>query len=466
MKHDKLLREITLFCERHGIAESTLGRLAVNDGKFVRRASGGATIGAGMIDRIRRFMQEVNSGQRIVRGRSRRKRSVATREVLLKIRQIETSVRPYRGHEYNDERQKHHLLANTCNEKWVIADRCYAAVSDIRITAPALRIFDGSLGNGIILARLLRALHKQHAQVPFVIVAKERGLDDLRNALGRMADRFLEHPLTVLAVTNMYFDEAAALSARTMQAALSLNWREVALTGGTAFDFQQQISALHPQLADDWRIISSKGGQALYERPNVLVFYRKDYEFLLKELIPKPGSEQREYDFIMASHLYRHTASIDFKIRRVLAPLARRLAPGGRMMVIQSYGEDPAHEVVKRLWKEAAPGFERRQEIVAALRAALGELKRKYTFSGATDKTSLFRFDMHTLPIDPQNEISDSTLLIAWNNLVYVCQIPEREVNAMTARNKNFLAVTLEVIKEYKGLWFINESFIIKRSGG
>ena len=38
MKHDQLLREITLFCERHGIAESTLGRLAVNDGKFVQRA--------------------------------------------------------------------------------------------------------------------------------------------------------------------------------------------------------------------------------------------------------------------------------------------------------------------------------------------------------------------------------------------------------------------------------------------
>ena len=402
MKHDKLLREITVFCERHGIAESTLGRLAVNDGKFVQRAGGGAAIGEGTIDRIHQFMQEVNSGQRIVRGRSRRKRSVATREVLRKIRESETSVRPYRGHEYNDERQKHHLLANTCNEKWVIADRCYAAVSDIKINPPALRIFDGGLGNGIILARLLRALHKQHPQAPFVVVAKERGLDDLRNALGRMADRFLEHPLTVLVVTNMYFDEAAALSARTMQAALSLNWHEVALTGATAFDFQQQISALHPQLADNWRIISSERGQSLYERPNVLVIYRKDYEFLLKDLIPRPGFEQREYDFIIASHLYRHTASIDFKINRVLAPLARRLAPGGRMLVIQSYGEDPAHEVVKRLWKEAAPRFERRQEIVGKLRAALGELKQKYTFSGATDKTSLFRFDMHTLPIDPE----------------------------------------------------------------
>ena len=35
----------------------------------------------------------------------------------------------------------------------------------------------------------------------------------------------------------------------------------------------------------------------------------------------------------------------------------------------------------------------------------------------------------------------------------------------MMAKNKKFLDVTLEVINEYKGLWFINESFVVKRSG-
>lgn len=53
MKHDQLLREITLFCERHGIAESTLGRLAVNDGKFVQWAmSAGKNIARQEPDRI------------------------------------------------------------------------------------------------------------------------------------------------------------------------------------------------------------------------------------------------------------------------------------------------------------------------------------------------------------------------------------------------------------------------------
>ena len=464
MTYAKLLHDINAFCRHAGIAESTLGRLAVNDGKLVQRARNGASIGANTINRVYSFMDEVNSGRRVVKGRAKRKRSVARAEVLSEIRESETSVRPYRAHDYHDERQKHHLLANTCNEKWVIADRCVQCVSDMDITPPAFRIFDGSLGNGVVIARILRALHKQHPNIPFLLVAKVHGLDDLRNSLGRLADRFLEHPLTVVVVTNMYFNEAPSLSATSAQAAMSLNWQEVALKGTGAYDFQQQISALHPQLAHDWRIVTGARGQHRYDKPNILVLYREDHKFLLNDVIPRPGYEAREYDFILASHLYRHSMPMDFKIKRILHPLARSLARNGRMLVIQSYGQDPAHEVVQRIWKEDAPVFVRRQEIVNALRFALGKAKRNYTFTGATDKTALFRFDMHTLPIDPQNQISRPTLLLAWNNLVYVCQVPEEKVEAVMAKNQDFLRVTMEVINEFNGLWFINESFIMRRN--
>ena len=464
MTHAKLLHDINAFCMRAGIAESTLGRLAVNDGKLVQRARNGASIGAGTIDRIYSFMEEVNSGRKVVKGRARRKQSVASVEALSEIRESETAERPYHAHEYHDERLKHHFLANTCNEKWVIADRCFQSMTDMAIKSPAFRIFDGSLRNGVVIARVLRALHNQHPNIPFLVVAKEHGLDDLRNSLGRLADRFLEHPLTVFVVTNMNFDEAASLSAKSMHAAMALDWQEVALKGSTAFDFQQQISALHPKLAENWRIVTGERGQALYEKPNVLVLYREDHKFLLNDIIPRPGYERREYDFVLASHLYRHSAPMDFKVNRVLRPLAQSLAPNGRMLVIQSYGQDPAHEVVKRIWKEEAPVFVRRQEIVSALRSSLGEAKRKYTFTGATDKTALFRFDMHTLPIDPHNQISQSTLLAAWNNLVYVCQVPEKEVETVMAKHSDYLKITMEVINEFDGLWFINESFVMKRN--
>jgi len=278
-----------------------------------------------------------------------------------------------------------------------------------------------------------------------------------------MADRFLEHPLTVLVVTNMYFDDATSLSTKSIQASMSLNWQEVPLTGTTAFDFQKQISALYPQIAKDWMIVSGDRGQPLYERPNVLVLYREDQKFLLNDVIPRPGYEDRQYDFIIAPHLYRHSATIDFKINKILNPLASSLAPGGRMLVIQSYGQDPAHDVVKQIWEDEASSFVRREDIISELRAAMGESKKNYTFTGATDKTSLFRFDMHTLPIDPHYHLGTSTLLTAWNDVVYVCQVPDEKVNAVMAENRDFLNVTADVIIEYGGLWFINESFIIKR---
>ena len=54
--------------------------------------------------------------------------------------------------------------------------------------------------------------------------------------------------------------------------------RTSALKGSTAFDFQQQISALHSKLAETAHKTGERG-QALYEKPNVLVLYREDTNF-------------------------------------------------------------------------------------------------------------------------------------------------------------------------------------------
>ena len=68
-----------------------------------------------------------------------------------------------------------------------------------------------------------------------------------------MADRFHEHPATVLVVTNMYYTEAPWLTPKALSAATSLVWHEVALTGTTAAEFSEQIAALEPFLAKNWQ---------------------------------------------------------------------------------------------------------------------------------------------------------------------------------------------------------------------
>lgn len=348
VKNSMLLNEIEEFCERRGIAESTFGRLAVNDGKFVNRTRGGSNVGEKMVARIQEFMSDVRSGKRSVEGRDRRRVGVAKKEMLAKISSQETTAGLSQAVEHNEQRQSNLLFYNSCNEKWQIAERASKAIDDLPVSPPALRLFEGNLGEGTTLARLLRALHHKHPTVPFLIVAKERGLDDLRNSLGKMADRFLEHPLTVLVITNMDFEEAVTLTARSFQRAMAMNWNTVTLEGNTAYDFQKQISGLQQNFGEDWLVKSRRDGQPRYGRPNVLVLYRKDHEFLLHNIVPQPGSFDARYDFILASHLYRHDRSISFKIDKVLLPLVKCLAPSGRMMVVQSYGNDPAHEIARQ----------------------------------------------------------------------------------------------------------------------
>jgi len=51
-----LLLDIEVYCRRCGIAESTFGRRAVNDGKFVARLRGGKGITTTTLERVRSFM--------------------------------------------------------------------------------------------------------------------------------------------------------------------------------------------------------------------------------------------------------------------------------------------------------------------------------------------------------------------------------------------------------------------------
>ena len=52
MGADELLGVIRTFCHEHGMAETTFGRQAVNDGKFVGRVRDGARIRLGTLEKV------------------------------------------------------------------------------------------------------------------------------------------------------------------------------------------------------------------------------------------------------------------------------------------------------------------------------------------------------------------------------------------------------------------------------
>ena len=56
MNAQQLLQEISDYCRQSGLAESTFGRRAVNDGKLAARLRNGGRITTDTLDRIHSFM--------------------------------------------------------------------------------------------------------------------------------------------------------------------------------------------------------------------------------------------------------------------------------------------------------------------------------------------------------------------------------------------------------------------------
>lgn len=57
-EREKLLREIEAFLKARKMGDSTFGRQAVNDGKFVHRLRAGADVTTRTLSRVRAFMQQ------------------------------------------------------------------------------------------------------------------------------------------------------------------------------------------------------------------------------------------------------------------------------------------------------------------------------------------------------------------------------------------------------------------------
>jgi hypothetical protein len=366
---------------------------------------------------------------------------------------------------FYDNRQKYLAFVNTCNEKSKVAQRAAAELKLVQATPPALRVFDAGMGDATVLARVMRGAHRQAPTVPLLVVAKEISLEDVRLGLDKMPDRFLEHPATVLVITNLNYSEAPHLVPRDPQAAATLNWNEVRLTGHTSHEYGEQIEALASTLEFGWQTkLSPKTGNPVNVRPSVLVIYREDHQFLLDRVIPKAGQAIENYDLIVASQPWRARVSAEFKASRILAPLALSLAPNGRLLVIQSYGRDPALEVVRGLWPDEEPFRVDRHELLAALQKELGPVAREFTLTPPPDEQAIFRYEMHTLPNEIGDRIGTSTLFAAWNAAIYVNQIEDERLDEVVEHG-DYLRVTQAVLRKYGGLWFNDEAFVVTRRG-
>lgn len=446
MKNDALLTQISGYCRHAGMAESTFGRRAVNDGKLVHRLREGKRITIDTLERIQAFVaQESGGGARI--------------EVAAPLEKRD----PRDNFRFFENRQKYLLFVHTCSEKRVVAGRVALELASIHPSPPALRVFDAGVGDGTVLSRVMRAMHGRFPHMPFYVAGKELSLEDVKLTLDKVPDRLFEHPATVIVLTNMHYAEAPWLRPASAAAAGAMVWREVALRGSSSGEFESQITELAPFLEDNWRAsVSPRSGMPVYERPVAIVLYREDHRFLLDGLIPRPGRAEANFDLVIASQPYRAKSSVDFRAKRIIAPLARALRAGGRLIGIHSHGHDPGLEIVQAVWPGENPFAVSRHELLRAVKYELGSAGRDLNFNAYADQRSIFRYDMEALPNEVKGSIGTSTAFAAWNAAVYVAQVEEDRLAEVTSGGL-YLDATRDILRRHNGLWFNDESYVIAR---
>src|SRR5258708_18006178 len=139
------------------MAESTFGRRAVNDGKLVARLREGKRITIDTLDRIQAFIAASMGAVPPPRG------------LPVPLEKCD----PRGNFRFFENRQKYLLFVHTCSEKRVIAERVALELSSIHPRPPSLRVFDAGVGDGTLLARVLRSMHGRFPHMPFYIAGNE-----------------------------------------------------------------------------------------------------------------------------------------------------------------------------------------------------------------------------------------------------------------------------------------------------
>jgi hypothetical protein len=365
---------------------------------------------------------------------------------------------------FYDNRQKYLQFVTTTNEKWKVAERSAKELSNLRPEPPALRLFDAGIGDGTVLAHLLRAMHQHYPTIPFYVVGKEISLEDVRLTLDKLPDRFIEHPLSVVVVTNLHYSESPSLRPNTNEKQEKMVLEYVELEGTGSHSFGEQLRAMDDFLVENWNVVpSEKTGNPIYVTPAAMVIYRKDQKFVLDNVIPRHGEYKADYDLIIASQPWRSRTNAEFKVSKILCPLSRSLRTHGVMLGIQSRGDDPGLEIIEAIWPDADPFPVDRHELLRVLHRELGDAVRDFDLMAMPDDRSTLTYEMHTLPSEIGLSIGTSTLFAAWNAAIYVAQIEDQRVEE-AALDGRYIDATADVLHRRGGLWFNDETFVVRRN--
>ena len=360
-----------------------------------------------------------------------------------------------------DNRQKYLLFVTTTNEKNKIADAIKPFIQKLKPTYPALKIFDAGMGDGSLLMNVMRQCHQKMPNIPFLVSTKEISMEDVRLGLEKLPDRFIEHKNTVFVISNLNYTESTSLKSNNIFKQKKMNWKVVKLKGNSSLDFSNQLRKFNRKfLSKIWQIErNQKTGNPTYKEPSVIVIYRKDQEFTLKNIIPKKNQGKNNYDLIIASQPYRSRITAEKKVKYVIEPMIKSLDKNGKLVVVHASGGDPGNKIVKKIWPKEKPFPSLHNSILRYIKKNIDKnLLKNLKFS----KKKNVKYVLRALPNEISGGIATSLIFSAWNAAVYVNQISDEQVMS-AERKKDYLKIVKEIVNRNKGLYFNDELFVIER---
>ena len=360
-----------------------------------------------------------------------------------------------------DNRQKYLLFVTTTNEKNKIADALKPIIQKLKPKYPALKVFDAGMGDGSLLMSIMRQCHQKMPHIPMLISTKEISLEDVRLGLEKLPDRFVEHKNTVFVISNLNYVESTSLRSNNKMKQKKMNWKIVKLKGNSSLDFSDQLRKLNQGfLSKKWQIERNPiNGNPTYKEPSVIIIYRKDQEFSLKNIIPKKNNGQNNFDLIVASQPYRSRISAEKKVKYVIDPMVKSLNKKGKLAVIHACGNDPGNQIIKKIWPKEKP-------FPSLYKSILEYIKRNTDKNLLKDlkfnKKTNIRYVLRALPNEISGGIATSLIFSAWNAAIYVNQISDKQILS-AEKKKDYQKIVQQIVNKNKGLYFNNELFVIER---
>jgi hypothetical protein len=356
-----------------------------------------------------------------------------------------------------DDRLKYLSFIQNTGEKRAISSEIYSHIKSLPQNKTYLRILDAGTGDGTIKSNVIKSFHKFHPYTSLLITGKEISYEDLKNTLEKMPDRFVEHPNLMVTMTNVKFSELGRIENAKKIRDKKVKVYTLVLKEDNSFDFHDQINKLGGFIKKNWGIEIDSKGKTSYSNPCLLRIYREDHKRYLEPFINN-DYENNNYDLVIASQAYRAAANTKSKVTNVIAPLMRILNKSGKLLITHSCGGDSVEKILKIAWEDRVPFPSKAKNIVDFLKEnPVGE-NSKYSYS----KTKNYTFKFRRTPDQTVSELFGHGIDAKWANILYVGQIPEKDIQSVEKNSLLSKKIKGAILKE-KNMFFKNEIFSIKK---